>query len=204
MKPSTVAASLLLVGGAWLYWRSVQPSPYAPDDESPDWLDEADAMLKESRNLVLPSPVAGMVPSLEVLAMLKQGEALRLQRYRLGDGGWTIGYGRYYPDGGPTPPQSITRETAEAWFAEDVEARGARWVRAYVDVPLLQHQFDALVHIAFNLKPSSFKTVANAVNRGDDPEAAALQFIRAGTNLERGLRNRRSREIALYRQGVYA
>ena len=60
------------------------------------------------------------------------------------------------------------------------------------------------MHIAFNLKPSSFKTVADAVNRGEDPEAAALQFIRAGSNLERGLRNRRAREIALYRQGVYA
>ena len=206
MKPLPLAAAVLLLGGAWAYWRSVRPTAYAPDagDLVPDWLDEADAMLRESRNLVLPSPVAGMVPSLELLAMLKEGEALKLQRYRLGDGGWTIGYGRYYPDGGPLPPQSITRETAEAWFAEDVEARGARWVRAYVDVPLLQHQFDALVHMAFNLKPSSFKTIADAVNRGEDPEAAALQFVRAGTNLERGLRNRRAREVALFRQGIYA
>lgn len=206
MRASAIAAAALLVGGAWLYWRSVQPTPYAPDasDAAPDWLDEANAMIYESRNAILPRPVSAMLPSSQLLHMLKQGEALRLQRYRLGDGGWTIGYGRYFPDGGPTPPESITRETAEAWFAEDVEARGARWVRAYVEVDLQQHEFDALVHIAFNLKPSSFKTVADAVNRGEDPEAAALQFIRAGSNLEKGLRNRRAKEIALYRQGVYA
>jgi lysozyme len=136
--------------------------------------------------------------------MLKRGEALRLTRYRLGDGGWTIGYGRYYPDGGPLPPESISRDTAEAWFADDVEQRGARWVRAYVSVPLLQHQFDALTHIAFNLSPKSFKTIADAVNAGQDPEAAALRFVRAGTNLEAGLRNRRAREIALWRTGIYA
>jgi lysozyme len=136
--------------------------------------------------------------------MLKGSEALRLARYRLGDGGWTIGYGRYFPDGGPLPPERISRDTAEAWFVEDVEARAARWVRAYVRVNLTQQQFDALVHMAYNLSPKSFKQIADAVNRGEDPEAAAMRFIRAGTHLEAGLRNRRRKELALYRSGVYA
>lgn len=205
MRPATVAAAALIVGAAaYAARRQLEPDTFSTPDTAPDWTDEAEALVYETRNLILPTAVADMRPSAALLAMLREGEALRLYRYRLGDGGWTIGYGRFYPDSGPPPPESITRETAEAWFAVDVEARGARWVRAYVQVPLQQHQFDALVHMAFNLSPKSFKTIADAVNRGDDPEAAALRFIRAGTNLERGLRNRRAREVALYRQGTYA
>lgn len=199
MRGTTITAAALIMGGAWWWARRA-----ADDFAAADWTDELDAMLYETRNTLTPSAVAGMRPSAELLAMLKRGEALRLTRYRLGDGGWTIGYGRFYPDGGAEPPVTIKRETAEAWFAEDVEARGARWVRAYVTVPLTQAQFDALTHMAFNLKPSSFKTIADAVNCGEDPEAAALRFIRAGTNLEAGLRNRRAREVALYRHGIYA
>lgn len=193
------AAGALLLAAGYTVQRAI-PS----DEETPDWTDEMDAALSAARNLLMPTPAAGMHPSAELLEMLRTGEALRLTRYRLGDGGWTIGYGRYYPDGGPVPPERIDLATADAWFAEDVEARGARWVRAYVTVPLLQREFDALVHMAFNLSPKSFRTIAAAVNAGTDPEAAALQFIRAGSNLEKGLRNRRAREVALFRHGVYA
>jgi lysozyme len=197
MRPAAVIASVLVIGTVYLAARRLQDES---DSIDPDLIDFADLMLSE----LTPSPVAAMRPSSALLAMLREGEALRLTRYRLGDGGWTIGYGRYYPDGGAVPPERITRDQAEAWFLDDVEARGARWVRAYVSVPLMQRQFDALVHMAFNLKPSSFKTIAQAVNAGDDPEAAAMRYVRAGTNLERGLRNRRERELALYRMGTYA
>jgi lysozyme len=165
--------------------------------------DDVDALVNEARNLVLPAPVADMQPSADLLAMLQASERLRLTPYRLGDGGSTIGWGRFYPDSGPQPPASISRETADRWFLDDVEARGARWVRAYVRVPLLQHQFDALVHMAFNLSPKSFKTIAEAVNAGQGPEEAALRFIRAGSNLEAGLRTRREREFALFNDATY-
>lgn len=198
MRAMAAAAVLLVIGAAFIVVRRQLDDE--PDSIDPDLIDYADLMLSE----LTPSPVATMRPSSALLAMLREGEALRLTRYRLGDGGWTIGYGRYYADGGPVPPERITRDQAETWFLEDVEARGARWVRAYVRVPLLQREFDALTHMAFNLKPSSFKTIADAVNAGDDPEAAALRYVRAGTNLERGLRNRRERELALYREGTYA
>ena len=189
----TAAGSVLLIAA---YRRRV-----AGEGDAPDWTDDLDAALTMALN---PTPVAHMQPSAQLLSMLKRGESLRLARYRLGDGGWTIGYGRYYPDGGQVPPERIDGDTAERWFAEDVEQRGARWVRAYVAVPLRQNQFDALVHIAYNLSPKAFRSVADAVNAGQDPEAAALRYVRAGTNLESGLRNRRAREIALYRTGVYA
>jgi len=199
----TAAAALLLVA-SYAVQRQVDAASDEPPDE-PDWTDAVDEALSTARNLVQPTPTGEMHPSAQLLAMLRRGEALRLHAYRLGDGGWTIGYGHYMPDLGTAAPlESITADQAESIFADDVEQRAAKWVRAYVTVPLEQYQFDALTHMAFNLKPSSFKTIADAVNEGMDPEAAALKYIRAGTNLEAGLRNRRAREVALYRTGVYA
>lgn len=146
-------------------------------------------------------------PSAALVNMLKlsetRGGVPNLIPYRLGDGGATIGYGRFYPDNGPPPPAHITHAQAEAWFAEDVESRAARWVRQFISVPLTQFQFDALVHMAYNLSPASFQNIADAVNSGEDPEQAALRYVRPGTNLERGLRIRRGHEIALFRDGVY-
>jgi lysozyme len=201
------AAGALLIAAGYAAQRQAEaladPAEDDPDAE-PDWTYAVDSALSTARNLLMPTPASEMAPSPELEAMLKAGEALRLHAYRLGDGGWTIGYGRYYPDNGPPPPDEISLEQADAWFAQDLEARGARWVRAYVTVPLTQNQFDALVSMAFNLSPKSFRNIATAVNAGDDPEAAALMYIRAGTNLEHGLRNRRAREVALYRTGVYA
>lgn len=200
---TVTAAGALLLAASYVTQRQVDENSDT-DTTDPDWTDTVDLTLATARNAVLPTPVADMHPSPELADMLKRGEALRLHAYRLGDGGWTNGYGHYWPDGGATPPDVITLDQAEAQFAEDLEARGARWVRAYVTVPLTQNQFDALASMAYNLKPSSFKTIADAVNAGDDPEAAALRYVRAGTNLEQGLRNRRAREVALFRNGIYA
>lgn len=164
--------------------------------------DELQALASEAQAAIMGTPAQGMEPSAELLAMLKRGEALSLTAYRLGDGGATIGYGRFYRDG-TNAPAAIDRDTAERWFLEDVEARGARWVRAYVSAPLTQTQFDALVSMAYNLSPGAFRTIAQAVNEGADPESEALRYVRQGTNLEAGLRNRRAREIALFRAGIY-
>ena len=207
----TVAAALLLLAAAW-YWRQqqaeegaelVDPDDYEPTDEpadtTPDLTDEISAAMSTVRNFIAPTPAAGMSTSPAGLVHLQGFERLSLTPYRLGDGGTTIGWGRFYPDGGAQPPVRIDRATADAWFAQDVQERGERWVKAFVTVPLTQPQFDALVSMAFNLSPKSFRTIADAVNRGDDPEAAALRFVRAGTNLERGLRNRRAAELAMFR-----
>lgn len=198
-----VAASALLLVASYGAQRAVTPED-GHDDGEPDWTDEIDSALSTARNLITPTPAATMTPSPQLVEVLKRSEALRLVRYRLGDGGWTNGYGHYWPDGGALPPERITRDEAEAQFADDIEARGAKWVRAYVTVDLTQNQFDALVSMAFNLSPKSFRNIANAVNAGQDPEEAALRYVLAGTDKESGLRNRRAREIALYREGIYA
>lgn len=200
------AALLLTASGLLLLAADYARRQLAGGDalDAPDWSDEVTALAMEAKNTLTGSPVSGLMPSYALRVMLKKREALRLARYRLGDGGWTIGYGRYFPDGGQVPPERIDAGTAEAWFEEDIEDRGARWVRAYVSVPLTQHQFDALVHMAYNLSPKSFRNIAAAVNAGQDPEAQALRYVRAGTDLERGLRIRRAEEMNLFRNGVYA
>lgn len=200
-RPPVLALALgglLLALGFVAYRRAVRQAAVGVTPA-----EDVEALVSEARNVITGSPVADMQPSDQVRDMLKASEQLRLKRYRLGDGGWTQGWGRFFPDLGPEPPELIDRATADRWFDEDLEARAARWVRAYVRVPLLQHQFDALVHMAYNLSPRSFKTIAEAVNAGEGPEAAALQFVRAGSNLEAGLRNRREREFALFNWGTY-
>lgn len=220
-----VAAVLLLVAAWWFRRQADQSgeqlasetsaSPYAwpadlelpaagrePMDRLAGFEDAAApvvAPLLSIINQVRGTSAAGMRTSAAGLAHMQQFEGLRLERYRLGDGGWTIGYGRFYPDGGEVPPQRIDQATAEEWFAQDVRDRGERWVRAYVTANLTQPQFDALVSMAYNLSPRSFRRIADQVNAGGDPEPIALQYIRAGTNLERGLRNRRAAELAMYR-----
>lgn len=200
----SAGAALLLVGGVLVAQRREFDYASQDPDDAPGWADLLTAAAASARDAVAPSPVADMAPSAQLVAMLRRAEGgAHLKRYRIGDGGWTIGVGRFYRDPAE-PPESITADQAEAWFAEDIEARAARWVRAYVSVPLLQHQFDALTHMAYNLSPKSFRTIARAVNDGQDPEAAAMSFVLAGTDKEKGLRNRRARELDLYREGRYA
>lgn len=208
------AAAALLAFAAWLYRREAAPElagdwinwfgfetgkPAAGQDEAPGIIETITAAALATVNTVTGTDASSMTTSPAGLAHLHQFESLSLKPYRLGDGGATIGWGRYYPDSGMPPPASIDRATADAWFAVDVVERAEKWVKAYVTAPLTQPQFDGLVSMAYNLSPRSFRTIADAVNAGDDPEAAALQYVRAGSNLERGLRRRRASELAMYR-----
>lgn len=200
-----LALLTILTGAAYVRGRSIESAQLIDTSDDASWapLDTLNAGVQavtaDLRAAAIGSPVDAMSTSWAMRDRLKQREGLRLQRYRLGDGGWTIGYGRYYPDGGELPPETISQAVANAWFDIDLVERGERWVKQYVTAPVTQAQFDALVSMAYNLRPSSFARIAAEVNAGRDPEAVALQYVRAGTHLERGLRNRRAEEIAIYR-----
>ena len=171
---------------------------YVDDSAGVDLLSEAQTVAAEINQVVQGSPAEFFSTSAGMRERLKAREGCRLQRYRLGDGGWTIGYGRYYPDGGDVPPEAIDQDTADRWFLDDLSQRGEKWVKLYISVPISQNQFDALVSMAYNLRPSSFKRIADAVNAGADPAPIALQYTRPGTNLERGLIARREEELNIY------
>lgn len=195
-----------------LGWGQAEdPAPYVSDganmpDAGGGWLagiEESDtaATIMATINRIRGTSASQLKPSAAVQAMLRKRERLMLERYELGDGGWTIGYGHFtpYTDPANKPPDRITAAEAERIFLDDIEARAAKWVRAYVTAPLTQSQFDALVHFAFNVSPKATLAVAAEVNAGRDPEPVMVRYVLPGSKFERGLRNRRAGEIALYR-----
>ena len=184
-------------GGAYWLRRSLEPKYI--EDGQPDWVDEAEAAVYTLKNEAMSTDATNMHASPALLAHLQSFEQLRLTPYRLNDGGWTIGWGRFYPDSGPPPPAQIDKATADAWFASDVVNRGEKWVKAYVTAPLTQGMFDGLTSMAYNMSPKSFATIADAVNQGQDPEAAAMVFTKPGTNLHNGLVRRRIAELDFFR-----
>lgn len=191
-----------VVGGALCAWWLLQGGT-TEDEES--MADKALTAVDEIAGVFsAPGPVADMVPSNALRDMLKKRESLRLTRYALGDGGYTWGWGHFERSANALP-EKITLADAEALFDSDIEARAAKWVRLYIQVPLRQHEFDALVHIAFNLSPRSFKKFADRVNAGEGIDAMAAESVNwPAAHLRRGVQNRRYEELALFNGGVYA
>ncbi|CAB3726221.1 lysozyme [Paraburkholderia rhynchosiae] len=208
--PLYLIAAGTLAAAAYVWWTNSQASAADsanPDDSTDplsylgDAVDEATATVW---NMVNPNPAASMQPSAAMVAKLKSNEGLRLTRYALGDGGWTIGYGHYSTNMADIPA-TCTQAQADAWFASDLQQRAAKWVQLYVTVPLTQNQFDALVDIAYNMSPRSFKKFADSVNAGngiDDIAQASVSWVAPA--LQNGIQNRRNAEIAMFNDGVYA
>lgn len=184
--------------------RRSEASNAGADYEPPTFIDDLTGTVAETANRIMGTAASSMTVSPEMREKLKARERLMLQRYELGDGGWTIGYGHFTKYGNSPPPERITREEAEAIFDDDIEQRAMRWVRAYVTAPLTQSQFDALTSMAFNLSPGAFKTIAEVVNAGGDPTERAMYYTRPDLPaLHQGLINRRNEELAWYsREGI--
>ena len=191
----TAAAALLLLKRQEItgFWQ----------DE--DILDAAQTAMDEVIGAVsIDGQVEYMKTSQNMIDMLKRRESLSLVPYNLGDGGWTIGYG-HFERLRSSLPDSITKGQAETMFSQDVTDRGEKWVKLYVKVPLTQNQFDALVSIAFNMSPQSFKKFANAVNAGEGIGGIAEQSVSwVSAKFTNGIRNRRNAEVAVFDYGVYA
>jgi lysozyme len=196
MDQKTLA--LLVVGAALVYAATHQPE----GDQDEDIIDST--LTKFDELTVGENVNDNMQTSGGMLDMLKRREALALTRYALGDGGYTWGYGHFStnPD---ALPVTITRTFAEQLFASDVTARAEKWVKLYVLVPLAQNEFDALVSIAYNMSPQSFKKFAASVNRGDGIDAIAQESVTwVAAKFTNGIANRRAAELAVFNEGIYA
>lgn len=193
MEKTTVAA--LIIGALALY-MIVQSG----DGEE----DAIDSIRTKFDEITAGEPVDDMRTSKGMLDMLKRREGLSLTRYQLNDGGYTWGYGHYSKS--PTElPMTITKAQAEAIFIDDVANRGEKWVKIYVKVPLSQNEFDALVSIAFNMSPQSFKKFAASVNNGDGIDDIAAESISwVDPKYTNGIANRRQEEMNVFNNGVYA
>ena len=187
--------------GLYVWWQSNSGN----DGQDEDMTDAAQTALDQAAGVFTTSPVQDMTTSDQMLDQLKGTESCRLTAYQLADGkGLTIGYGHKYQPG-ETVYQTITQDQADAYFADDVANRAEKWVKLYVTVDLSQNQFDALVSIAFNMSPQSFKKFANEVNAGNGIDDIAQQSVSwVAAQYTNGIQNRRNAEVTLYDQGVYA
>ncbi len=83
--------------------------------------------------------------------------------------------------------------------------RAEKWVKLYVTDNLTQNQFDALVSIAFNMSPQSFKKFADSVNAGNGIDDIAQQSVGwVASVYTNGIQNRRTAEMNVFNNGVYA
>ena len=199
---------------AWLIIRSTRDQEQAETEaaayyQDESFIDAAQTQMDEVMNTITesvsgPGPVSELYTSGAMLAMLRDRERLVMTPYNLGDGGWTVGYGHFERNRESLPVLN-SRADAEALFAQDVQERGEKWVKLYVKVPVTQNQFDALVSIAFNMSPQSFKKFADAVNNGEGIDAIADRSVSwVADKFKNGIANRRYAEKQVFNSGVYA
>jgi lysozyme len=134
------------------------------------------------------------------LALTKSFEGLRQTAYQDSGGVWTVGYGHTGPS--ILAGLTITRVDAEALLRADL-AEAVTCVNRTLRVPVLQHQFDALVDFTFNAGRGNLlqSTLLRKVNLGDFAGAAAqfALWVHAGGEIVAGLVRRRAAEAAMFR-----
>ena len=147
--------------------------------------------------------------SAEGLQHLAEFEGIRLELYDDPAGHCTIGVGHLVHLGNCDGRSSeapfrdgITLDRAYQMLGEDV-ASFERCVDEVVAVELQQHQFDALVSLAYNVGCGGLSSspVLGALNAGDDPTSVWRNFALTGVGSDvklPGLVRRREAECALY------
>jgi len=95
----------------------------------------------------------------------------------------------------------LSRSDAIAILKWDI-SRFVDCVNAYIDTPINQNQFDALVSFSFNIGKTAFKhsTLLRLLNKGQHEAIPKqmLRWIHAGGRKVNGLVNRRRAEIKLW------
>jgi lysozyme len=117
-------------------------------------------------------------------------------------GKWTLGFGATK---GVRSGMTCTKDDAEKRLMEDLEEHGAI-VKRSVNVPLTQHQYDALTSFVFNLGGGAFRssTLLKVLNQGkyDDVPAQLMRWNKAKVDGKtvplNGLTRRRTAEAALF------
>lgn len=117
-------------------------------------------------------------------------------------GALTVGYGHTSKGADPIALVQGLRisETEASHILRNDLAPVEAAVRAAVEVPLTQHQFDALVSFRFNTGRLAGTTLLTRINAGrlDAAPAEFRRWVRSKGRVLKGLRNRREGEIALW------
>ena len=151
---------------------------------------------------------------LEVSDAMKQAlieeEGVRYTVYRDVAGYPTVGVGHLVKAGdGLSVGQRISEERALAFLEADLEHAEAAVERLVGDLPLHQHEFDALVDLVFNVgegnvSPDASPYLNMAIKAGNYTAIAAeLEYHQAGEAVAPGLVERSERRTAIFLDGNY-
>jgi lysozyme len=145
-----------------------------------------------------------MKTNASALDLIKRNEGCKLTAYVCPAGKWTIGYG----DTGPhvLPGLTITQEEAESLLANRLEREFEAGVLKLIgDTPTTEHQFSALVSLAYNIGLGALRrsTVLKRHCEGDYAGAAKAfaMWNQGGGRVLAGLVRRRKEEANLYLTG---
>ena len=139
-----------------------------------------------------------MIVTSDCKKIVKHFESLNLKAYKCPAGVWTIGWGHTQWVGAG---MVITESVAEELLDKDLEL-AINSVNSLVKVDLMQHQFDALVSLVFNIGHGNFSksTMLKLLNERDYL-GAANEFAKwrmAGGKVMPGLVRRRAAEANLF------
>lgn len=140
-----------------------------------------------------------MKTSQEGKALIKKFEGCELEAYLCPAQVWTIGYGH---TAGVSEGDICTQEDADRMLAEDLEEFEG-YVREAVDVPLEQHEFDALVAWTYNLGPGNLhsSTMLKKLNdsKFEEVPSEIRRWNKSGGEVLDGLVRRREAEALLFK-----
>ena len=139
------------------------------------------------------------------LKLIRHHEGVRNRPYRCAAGLFTVGVGHLIGDGKSLPAEwdrVFTKEEIDGILKRDLRRFELGVHKMLPNVPLRQHEFDALVSFCFNLGLGCFQrsTVRQALLRGDKKAAmeSLVKYCRAGGKILKGLQTRRLDEKALF------
>ena len=146
-----------------------------------------------------------MKVSKEAIHLIKHHEGVRNKPYQCPAKLWTVGIGHLIGNGKTLPPEwnrTFTNEEIDGILKHDLKRFELGVSKMLPNVPLRQHEFDALVSFCFNLGLGCFQrsTIRQALLRGDKRAAmeSLVKYCKAGGKVLRGLVTRRNDERALF------
>jgi lysozyme len=139
------------------------------------------------------------------IALIKHHEGVRSRPYRCPANLWTVGVGHLIGDGKHLPDswnRTFTEAEIDGILKSDLRRFELGVHKMLPNVPLRQHEFDAIISFCFNLGLGCFQrsTLRQALLRGDKKAAmeSLVKYCRAGGKILRGLQIRRLDEKALF------
>jgi len=139
------------------------------------------------------------------IALIKHHEGVRSRPYRCPAHLWTVGVGHLIGNGKLLPDsynRTFSQEEIDGILKSDLRRFELGVHKMLPNVPLRQHEFDALVSFCFNLGLGCFQrsTLRQALLRGNKKAAmeSLVKYCRAGGKILRGLQIRRLDEKALF------